>query len=132
MLIALWGSPEEFAELFVAGCWVSLSSALCFLSDFCNTLCGQEERVEFIKILKGKRRALLNSASQRMPQAVSNWVCLFIAHVQCQADGDGDLVSHCISGVATFFPVMIFGSFLAYQELKTHHCPYICISFSGV
>lgn len=54
MLIALWGSPEEFAEPFVAGCRVSLSSALCFLSDFCNTLCGQKERVEFIKILKGK------------------------------------------------------------------------------
>lgn len=54
MLIALWGSPEEFAELFVVGYRVSLSSALSFLSDFCSTLCRQEEKAEVIKILKGK------------------------------------------------------------------------------
>lgn len=90
-------------------CRVSLSSTLCFLSDFCNTLCGQEEKVEFINILKGKGRALLNIASQRMPQAVLNWVCLFIAHVQCLVDRDGDLLSPCImGGGGTFFPAMIF------------------------
>lgn len=132
MLIALWGSPEEFAELFVAGCRVSLSSALCFLSDFCSTMCRQEERVESIKILKGKGRALLNIASQRLLQAVLNWVSLLIAYVQCLADRDRDLPSPRICGVTTFFPVMIFGSFLAYQELKMDHRPYICISSSGV
>lgn len=84
MLIALWGSPEEIAELFVAGCWVSLSSALCFSSDFCKMLRGQEGRVEFIKILKGKGRAVLNIALQRLLQAVLNWICLFIARV-CSA-----------------------------------------------
>lgn len=66
MLIVLWGSPEEIAGPFVVGLWVSLSLALCFSSDFYKTLCGQEGRVEFIKILKGKGRAMLNIAFQRL------------------------------------------------------------------
>lgn len=105
MLIALWGSPEEFAELFVVGYRVSLSSALSFLSDFCSTLCRQEEKAEVIKILKGKGRALLTIASQRMPQAVLNRVCFFSAHVQCLADRNRDLLSPCVSagGGSTFF-----------------------------
>lgn len=82
--------------------------------------------------MKDKGRALLNIASQRMPQAVFNWVCLFIAHVQCLVDRDRDLISLCISRGATFFPAMIFASFLAYQEVKMDHCPCICISSSGV
>lgn len=79
---------------------------------------GQEGRVEFIKILKGKGRAVLNIALQRLLQAVLNWVCLFIAHVQCQADWDGDLLSPHISGITTFVTVTIFGCFLACQELQ--------------
>lgn len=81
MLIALWGSPEEIAEPFVAGRQVLLSSALCFSSDFYKMPHGQEGRVEFIKILKGKGRAELNIESQRLLQAVFNRVCLFTADV---------------------------------------------------
>jgi len=95
-----------------------LSSALCFSSDSCKTLCGQEGRVEFIKILKGKGRAVLNIASQRLLQAVLNWFCLFTARVQCEADRDRDLLSPHTSGVTTFFTVMISGFFLACQELQ--------------
>lgn len=119
MLIALWGSPEEIAELFVEECWVSLSSALCFSSDFCKRLCGQEGRVEFIKILKGKGRAVLNTILQRLQQAFLNWVCLFIVHT-CSASlmGMGNLLSPHISRVTTSVIVMTSGFFLACQELQ--------------
>lgn len=119
MLIALWESPEEIAELFVEECWVSLSSALCFSSDFCKMLCGQEGRVEFIKILKGKGRAVLNIILQRLLHAFLNWVYLFVIHT-CSANlmGMGNLLSPHSTGVTSFVTVMISGFFLACQELQ--------------
>lgn len=83
MLITLWGSPEEVAEPFVVGCPRLFVSPLISV----RWLRGQEGRVEFIKILKGKGRAVLNIASQRLLQPVLNWVCLLTAHVQRQAHG---------------------------------------------
>lgn len=56
---------------------------------------GQGGRVEFIMILKGKGRAELNFATQRVLRAVLNWVCLSTAKA-CSAKlvgMDGDLLS---------------------------------------
>lgn len=95
MLIVLWGSLEEITETFVAGRQVLLSLALCFSTDFWKMPGGQGGRVEFITILKGRRRAELNFETQRALWAVLNWVCLFTANA-CSAKlvgMDGDLLS---------------------------------------